>query len=105
MGRAGRGRGGMVGDLPGQGGAFKPTMLPGQMTRGKILANILQKAAPQAGDEPDLDYVAGAFVEVRQDAEKALEKEEIPPASKEFVRQYFGAIEPERAASEAGRGR
>ena len=31
--------------------------------------------------------------EAKQEAEQALTKEEIPPASREFVRQYFSTVE------------
>ena len=94
MGGAGRGQGNQVGELPDAGGDFKPTVAPGSMTKGKMLANILQKGAPEVGTEATAEYVPGAFVEVQQQAENALTKEEIPDGAKEFVRQYFGAIDP-----------
>jgi len=98
MGRFGTGRGGLVGDLPELDPNLKPTVLPGSLTRGKVLADILQKGAPEQDAESTLEYVTGAFVEVRQEAEQALTKEEIPPGAKEFVRQYFGSLEPEARA-------
>ena len=92
----GMGRGGQVGELPVLNETFKPALLPGDLTKGKVLATILQKGAPQEDAESTLEYVAEAFVEVRQEAEQALTKEEIPPGAKEFVRQYFGSLEPEQ---------
>ncbi len=94
MGGPGQGRGSQVGELPDAGGDFKPTVAPGSMTKGKMLANILQKGAPETGGEATAEFVPGAFVEVQQQAENALTKEEIPDGAKEFVRQYFGAIDP-----------
>lgn len=94
MGNRGHGRGGRVGDLPDVQAGFDPTLLPGELTKGKILASILQRGAPDENAKSNLEYVSGAFVEVRQKAEEALNKEEIPPGSKEFVRQYFGSLEP-----------
>jgi len=98
MGARGRGRGGLTGELPEVSPAFKPTVAPGPLTKGKVLADILQKSAPDEDVETTLDYVSGAFIQVRQEAEQALTKEQIPPGSKEFVRQYFGSLEPEDRA-------
>jgi hypothetical protein len=97
MGGTGMGRGNRVGELPDLNAGFKPTVLPGDLTKGKVLATILQKGAPQDDAESTLEYVTEAFVEVRQEAEQALTKEEIPPGAKEFVRQYFGSLEPEQS--------
>ena len=72
-------------------------MLPGDMTKGKILAGIMQKAVPEEGAEPTQEFVVKTFESVQQEAEQALTKEEIPPAAKEYVRQYFGTLEPEEA--------
>ncbi len=98
MGFAGHGRGGMTGELPDVNVGFTPALAPGAMTKGKLLANILQRSAPDEDAEATVDYVRGAFVQIRQEAEQALTKEEIPPGSKEFVRQYFGSIEPDDRA-------
>lgn len=100
MGGPGRGKGGRVGELSDVDATFKPTMLPGSLTKGKLLADIIQKGAPEEGAEATLEYVTGTFVAVRQEAEQALTKEEIPPGAKEFVRQYFGSIEPEQTRSQ-----
>ena len=100
MGGPGRGRGARVGELSDVNATFKPTMLPGSLTKGKLLADIIQKGAPEEGAEATLEYVTGTFVAVRQEAEQALTKEEIPPGAKEFVRQYFGSIEPEQTRSQ-----
>ncbi|HIJ73501.1 MAG TPA: hypothetical protein HPP83_05300 [Candidatus Hydrogenedentes bacterium] len=101
MGRRGTGRGGRVGDLPDVDGAYDATMLPGDLTKGKILASILQRGAPNEDAQSSREYAAGAFVEVRQQAEQALNKEEIPPGSKEFVRQYFGSLDPTSQSDDA----
>jgi len=97
MGYRGHGRGGMAGELPEGDVSFTPTLLPGEMTKGKALMGILQRGTPDEDAESQLEYVTSAFVEVRQEAEEALMKEEIPPGAKEFVRQYFGSLEPRRA--------
>ncbi len=92
----GEGDGGEVGPLPDAKVSLRPTTLPGQVTRGKALATIFQRSAPEQGAKPSVDQVSGEFVKVRQEAEEALTKEHIPPGSREFVRQYFGSIEPGR---------
>ncbi|MBN2312028.1 MAG: hypothetical protein JXR94_23825 [Candidatus Hydrogenedentes bacterium] len=97
----GQGRGGRIGDLPDTEGALEATMLSGDMTKGRILATIMQRAAPDESVESTLDVVSEAFVEVQQQAEQALTKEEIPPGAREFVRQYFGSLEPEGRARPA----
>ncbi len=75
-------------------------MLPGEMTKGKVLASIMRHAAPDENAESTVEYVSEALIQVQQQAEQALTKEEIPPGSREFVRQYFGSLEPERADRE-----
>lgn len=95
MGGAGRGRGNSVGELPEADVDYSPTVLKGKITKGKILASIIQKAAPEAGEVPTVEYISGAFEQVKQEAEQALTREEIPDGSREFVRQYFGALEPD----------
>ncbi|MEW6350625.1 MAG: hypothetical protein AB1646_16310 [Thermodesulfobacteriota bacterium] len=92
----GQGEGGEVGPLPDVNVSLRPTTLPGQTTQGKALATIFQRGAPERGAKPSVEHVSGEFVKVRQEAEEALSKEQIPPGSREFVRQYFGTIEPGR---------
>jgi len=92
----GRGAGNTIGDLPDVEVSFDPTVAPGEMTRGKVLATIMQRAAPDEDVESTIEMVNQAFVEVQQEAEQALTKEEIPPGARELVRQYFGSIEPEK---------
>ena len=58
---------------------------------------LMQKAAPEEGAEPTQEFVVKTFESVQQEAEQALTKEEIPPAAKEYVRQYFGTLEPEES--------
>lgn len=99
MGGPGRGQGNRVGDLPELQVSFNPTKLKGPMTNGQVLASVLQKGVPDEDAAPTVDFVQGAFVEVQQAAEQALTKEEIPPGSKEFVRQYFGSLEPEASSN------
>jgi hypothetical protein len=97
----GRGKGNTVGKLPeDEDLGYKPTVLPGPMTRGKALMSILQKGSPDVGAEPKLEYVEGAYIEVEKEAEEGLSKEEIPAGSKEFVRQYFGELKPEKKGEE-----
>lgn len=96
LGGGGRGQGNQVGELPDLPVGFNPTMLKGPMTQGQMLASILQKGDPEEGAEATTEFVSGAFVEVQQAAEQALTKEEIPEGAKEFVRQYFGSLEPQQ---------
>ena len=93
---AGRGMGNRVGELPEINANMKPTVLPGEMTQGKLLADIMQKTAPTEGAESQVEFIQGVFTAIERDAENALTQEEIPPGAKEFVRQYFGAIAPEQ---------
>ena len=92
---AGRGAGNRLGEIPDVEVGLNPTLAKGPLTKGKMLMDILQRTAPETGEEPTAEYIAGAFVEMRQEAERALTQEEIPQGSKEFVRQYFGSLEPE----------
>ena len=104
MGGPGHGRGGSTGLLPDLDEEFEPAMLPGEVSKGKFLANIVQRTAPdQEGAQPTAEFVTGVFAEAKQEAEQALTKEEIPPASREFVRQYFGSLEPEEGPAEQDR--
>jgi hypothetical protein len=67
------------------------------MTPGKVLSSIMKHSAPDEDQEATAEYVSETIIEVQQAAEEALTKEEIPQGSKEFVRQYFGSLEPERS--------
>jgi len=92
---AGHGTGNRLGEISEVAVGMNPTMAKGPLTKGKMLADILQRTAPEAGQEATAEFIAGAFVELQQEAEQALTQEEIPQGSKEFVRQYFGSLEPE----------
>lgn len=94
---AGRGAGNRIGEVPEIEAGFQPTKAPGSLTKGKMLADLLQRAAPEEGEEATVEYLSGSFEQLHQEAEQALTQEEIPPGAKEYVRQYFGAIEPEKA--------
>ncbi|MCC6144339.1 MAG: hypothetical protein IT368_11085, partial [Candidatus Hydrogenedentes bacterium] len=95
MGGAGRGQGNQVGDLPDEFGEnMSPTVLPGEMTQGKLLADMIQRTAPDVEQQSEVELVEGGIVQVQREAEQALTQEEIPAGSKEFVRQYFGTLEP-----------
>jgi len=93
---AGRGAGNRIGNVPEIEAGFQPTQAPGPLTKGKMLADLLQRSAPEEGEESKVDYINGTFEQLAQDAEQALTQEEIPAGAKEYVRQYFGAIEPEK---------
>lgn len=86
-----------MGELPDVQSSFTPTTLPGEMTPGKVLSSIVQHNAPDEDPEATAEFVSDTIIEVQQAAEEALTKEEIPQGSKEFVRQYFGSLEPERS--------
>lgn len=101
MGGEGRGEGNTTGPLPDVPHDFQPTVLSGPVTPGKVLADLLQRTAPDRHVEPTAEFVTDALVEVQQQAEQALAKEEIPAGSKEFVRQYFGSLEQEMGQEEA----
>ncbi len=102
MGGPGRGQGGTVGELPDVNVGFDPTMLPGPLTDGQNLLSIEQQAAPELGQEAKIEFLQGTFVQAQQRAEQALEQEEIPRGSKEFIRQYFGTLEASTSTSNAG---
>jgi hypothetical protein len=101
MGKAGIGRGGQIGELPDVNANFKPTVAPGEMTEGSMLASIVQRGAPEEGAESTISFSPEAIVQVQQQAEQALTQEEIPPGSKEFVRQYFGTLAPQNESASA----
>lgn len=98
MGGPGQGRGNQVGELPDVQVGMTPTMLPGQINEGKMLASILQKTAPDTETESNVQVLSGVVVQAQQEAEEALTNEEIPRGSAEFVRQYFGTLEQEQPA-------
>lgn len=100
MGGPGRGRGNQIGELPDVEGTFDPSLLQGELSKGKILASIMQRAAPEEGAESTIEYVSQGLIEIQQETEEALTKEEIPPGAREFVRQYFGSLTPETVAGE-----
>jgi hypothetical protein len=95
LGGPGRGQGNRIGQLPDVKTSTDPSLAPGDMTKGKILATIMQRAAPTDGQDASIDYSSQAIVQIQQQSEEALTKEEIPPGAKEFVRQYFGSLEPD----------
>lgn len=100
MGGPGQGRGSEVGPLPKDVAVnFQPTTLPGQQTKGKILTEITERTAPVPdGETSQITAMQGNFEAVQQQAEEALEHEEIPAGAKEFVRQYFGATDASKDA-------
>lgn len=98
--RPGWGRGNTVGELDDAGDTvFAPALLPGSLREGRLLLETLERVTPEAGEAAP-SAGAEAFIAVRQQAEQALSREEIPPGSREFVRQYFGALESPAARDE-----
>ncbi len=90
----GQGPGNRVGDIPEGDAEFEPAMLRGTLQQGKLRGSVLQRAAPETPGEMGGAAVSGtAITTVGQQAETALTKEEIPAGSREYVRQYFGALE------------
>lgn len=98
LGGPGQGRGNQVGELPDVNVSLTPTMLPGQVQDGKMLASIMQKTAPETDAASNVQVISGAVVQAQQEAEEALTREEIPRGSEEFVRQYFGTLEQGKTA-------
>ncbi|MFA6244212.1 MAG: hypothetical protein WC655_24935, partial [Candidatus Hydrogenedentales bacterium] len=96
----GRGQGNSIGELPEVDGQYDPSMLPGDMTKGKILADLMQRSAPQKEGDAERSFSTEALVQVQQQSEQALTKEEIPPGAREYVRQYFGSLEPDSATAQ-----
>lgn len=92
---SGQGQGNRLGELPDVEVGLKPTKIPGPLTKGQILADIMQKASPELGEEASVESIAGAFVQLQQETEQALTQEKIPDASRELVRQYFGSLDPD----------
>jgi len=102
MGQRGQGRGGQIGELPETATNTSPSVLPGEMTDGPMLATTNELAPPdEEGAESNVEFVQGSIEQVQQDAERALAQEEIPPGAKEFVRQYFGTMEPGQEGQES----
>lgn len=95
LGGPGRGQGNRLGELPEVDTNFEAAKATGPLTKGKMLADIMQQANPELGETPSVEMISGAFVQLQQQTEQALTQEEIPDSSKELVRQYFGALEPE----------
>jgi hypothetical protein len=95
MGGPGEGKGGSIGELPDMDAGLTPTTLPGEMTRGKLLTSVMERTSPEADAESTIAAANKMVLEAEQEAEQALAKEEIPPGSREWVRQYFGSFEPE----------
>ncbi|HRK34901.1 MAG TPA: hypothetical protein PLJ47_09940 [Candidatus Hydrogenedentes bacterium] len=95
--KAGYGTSKTPGERPDFSATQDPTKVSGEVTQGNILASILQRAAPTEGEEASIDYSAQALEQISQQREEALTKEEIPAGAREFVRQYFGSLEPEGA--------
>ena len=98
MGGEGQGQGSRLGELPDVEVGLNPTKIPGPLTKGQILADIMQKATPESGETATVETIAGAFKQLQQETEQALTQEEIPDASRELVRQYFGSLEPEEGS-------
>lgn len=93
MGGPGKGRGQSTGPLPDVEDSFSPTILPGKITKGQFLADIVQRAKPEGTEQPTAQFVTEVVAEAKQEAEEALSKEEIPPGSRELVRQYFSTLD------------
>lgn len=70
----------------------KPLIVPGQLVSGRLLTSIQQEGVPEQGGTASVAILGGDFQAVRQEAEMALTKEEIPAGSREFVRRYFGTL-------------
>jgi hypothetical protein len=94
MGGPGRGKGGSTGPLADSNANFVPTVAPGDMTKGKMLADMVQKTAPDGDAESTAQFVSGQIQQQVQEMEQAVTKEEIPLGSRELIRQYFGSIDP-----------
>lgn len=102
MGKRGTGQGGQVGDLPDPNDSFVPSVAQGEVTKGKFLADMIQRTAPDTENvESKAEFISGVVSEAQQEAEQAITREEIPLGSREFVRQYFGSIDPKSSDGEA----
>jgi len=93
MGGPGKGRGQSTGELPDVEDSFSPTILPGKISKGQYLADIVQRAKPEGDEQATAQFVTEVVAEAKQEAEEALSKEEIPPGSRELVRQYFSTLD------------
>ncbi|MBX7255593.1 MAG: hypothetical protein K1Y02_04450 [Candidatus Hydrogenedentes bacterium] len=96
----GQGQGNTIGELPDVDAQYDPSMLSGDMTKGKILADLMQRAAPQKEGDAERSFTSEALIQVQQQSEQALTKEEIPVGAREYVRQYFGSLEPDSATTQ-----
>ena len=94
FGGAGIGRGGTTGPLGTPPVEFDRKKIHGMLGKGKILGALSFRGKGEKG-EATLNYVE-TFMEYRQKAEDALEKEEIPLGYKNYVRRYFDAVQPKQ---------
>jgi hypothetical protein len=92
----GRGKGGQMPPPPDELVMFQPSRLTGPVRPAKPLVSIVQRMKPKQNVKASTDFVIKEIARTRREAEQALTKENIPPGAREFVRQYFGAIEPRR---------
>ena len=92
FGGPGIGRGGNPGEIGAPPVDFESSKIRGMLGKGKILGVMTFRGEGEKG-EVTVDYVE-TFMEYRQKAEDALEKEEIPHGYKDYVRQYFDAVKP-----------
>lgn len=93
MGGVGHGRGGDMGELPDVNGQFQEKLLPGELSAGQVLMGMDERVSPEGGEPSQIEMLQGTLEQAQQDAERALEQEEIPRGSQEFVRNYFGSDE------------
>jgi hypothetical protein len=71
-----------------------PSKPAAKVHAGKIIASIQFKSLPDKGE------LKGAYADVHRaaaaEAAEALQQQEIPPAMKAQVRDYFDSIRPDR---------
>lgn len=98
MGGPGRGRGGEVGELPDPNVDFEPSKIKGMQDKAKPLGLFFTRGAGKKGKSKV--KAVEVVREFRQAAEDALTKERIPAGYKNYIRQYFNTIEPEKKRAE-----
>ena len=87
-----------MGELPDPNVDFEPSKIKGMQDKAKPLGLFFTRGAGKKGKSKV--KAVEVVREFRQAAEDALTKERIPAGYKNYIRQYFNTIEPEKKRAE-----
>ena len=73
--------------------SFEKTKIPGQVRPGEIIAAMKFRGAAPTGEA--LVKYKEAFEAASEEAEEALEKEQIPLGMRKYIKEYFNRVKPE----------